>query len=147
MSRLTLVRSLALPALFLAGFVAAGCLFGSIRPAFGSPQTMKGPLRSASIPIADQAQESSPVRMAMLDAIHFYRSIISPTQGARCGFYPSCSAFGLHAVQHYGPLQGIMMTADRLTRCNLFKGPGPDYPLRPDGRLYDPVTANLLLER
>jgi putative membrane protein insertion efficiency factor len=147
MRRLTLVRSSDLPALLLAGFLAVGCLFGSISPAFGSPQAMKGPLQGASIPAVDQAQESSPVRMAMLDAIHFYRSIISPTQGGRCGFYPSCSTFGLHAVERFGPLQGVLMTADRLTRCNLFKQPGPDYLLRPDGKLYDPVAANLLLER
>jgi putative component of membrane protein insertase Oxa1/YidC/SpoIIIJ protein YidD len=50
-------------------------------------------------------------------------------------------------VQHHGALQGVMMTVDRLTRCNIFKQPGPDYYLRPDGRLYDPVAANLLKER
>jgi putative membrane protein insertion efficiency factor len=147
MRRLTLVRSSALPAVLLVGFLVVGCLSGSIGPAFGSPLTMKGPLPRASIPTIDQPQETSAVRIAMLDAIHFYRSIISPTQGERCGFYPSCSTFGMHAVQHYGPLQSVMITADRLTRCNLFKEPGPDYHLRPDGRLFDPVTANLLLER
>jgi hypothetical protein len=36
------------------------------------------------------------------------------------------------------------MTADRLTRCNIFKVPGPEYHLLPDGRLLDPVSANTL---
>ena len=82
--------------------------------------------------------------MLLGGAIRFYRNVISPTQGERCGFYPSCSTFGMHAVERYGSLRGVMMTADRLTRCNFFKEPGSDYLLRPDGRLYDPVTANLI---
>ena len=144
---LTALKSSASSPRFAAVLLAACCLYGSIVPALCSPLSMKGPPRSASIPSSDHLQESSVVRLAMLEAIHFYRSVISPTQGGRCGFYPSCSTFGMHAVQHYGPLQGVMMTADRLTRCNLLKKPGPDYYLRPDGRLYDPVSANLLLER
>jgi putative membrane protein insertion efficiency factor len=147
MSRLIVVKSSAMSALLLAGILGVGSLFGSIGPACGSPLTMKGPPRCASLPTADHPQEASAVSLAMLDAIRFYRNLISPTQGERCGFYPSCSTFGMHAVQHYGAVQGLMLTADRLTRCNLFKAPGPDYLQRPDGRLFDPVTANLLLER
>jgi len=125
----------------------AGMLVTTGMPAFGSPSTMKGPPRSAPIPPEEQVQSVSASKAVLLGAILFYRRIISPTQGARCGFYPSCSTFGLHAVQHYGPFKGGMMTADRLTRCNIFKQPGPDYYLRPDGRLYDPVEANLLREQ
>jgi len=115
-------------------------------PAFGSPYTMKGPPRTAPITTDVRQQPTSPAGVVLLEAILFYRRNISPTQGGRCGFYPSCSTFGMHAVQHYGPVKGGMMTADRLTRCNIFKQPGPDYLLRPDGRLYDPVEANLLKE-
>jgi hypothetical protein len=39
------------------------------------------------------------------------------------------------------------MTADRLTRCNIWKEPGPDYFLLPNGRLYDPISNNLLVEK
>lgn len=108
---------------------------------------MKGPANSLSLAPDVQTQPASPLRNVLLGAIHFYRQVISPTQGARCGFYPSCSTFGMHAVHHYGALKGSMLTADRLTRCNIFKQPGPDYYQRPDGRLYDPVEANLLKER
>ena len=123
----------------------AGMLVSTGMPAFGSPYTMKGPPRPATVtPSDDHSQPVSAPKNLLLRAIDFYRSIISPTQGARCGFHPSCSTFGLHAVQLHGALQGGMMTADRLIRCNIFKQPGPDYYLRPDGRLYDPVEANLL---
>ena len=126
----------------------AGILAANGMPAFGSPYTMKGPPRS--LPINAPGEQSPPVsasQAVLLKALNIYRRFISPTQGARCGFYPSCSSFGIHAVQHYGALQGVVMTADRLTRCNIFKQPGPDYYLRPDGRLYDPAEANLLKAR
>jgi putative membrane protein insertion efficiency factor len=117
----------------------------AVMPAFGTPYTMKGPPPALSVVAAD-GQPDSPAGMVMLAAISFYRRFISPTQGPRCGFYPSCSAFGLHAVRHHGPVTGGLMTADRLMRCNALKEPGPDYLLRPDGKLYDPVEANLLKE-
>lgn len=88
--------------------------------------------------------ETSAVRLVMLGAIDVYRKGISPLQGERCGFHPTCSSFGRQAVSKYGALQGVLMTADRLTRCNLFKEPGPDYLLLPGGRLFDPVSANTL---
>jgi len=116
-------------------------------PALGSSYTMKGPPRTAPVTVDAPEQPTSPAGTLLLGAIRFYRRVISPTQGARCGFYPSCSTFGMHAVQQYGPVKGGMMTADRLIRCNAFKTPGPDYYLRPDGKLYDPVEANLLREQ
>jgi putative membrane protein insertion efficiency factor len=114
--------------------------------AFASPYTMKGPPRGLTKLPDNSAQSVPSPGGILLGAINFYRRVISPIQGGRCGFYPSCSTYGMHAVQHYGALQGGMMTADRLTRCNIFKKPGFDYYLRPDGRLYDPFEANLLKE-
>jgi len=116
-------------------------------PVSASTYTMKGPPGSLSVIPVHQSKPVSVPGNVLLGAIQFYRRFISPIQGSRCGFYPSCSTFGLHAVQQYGPLQGGMMTADRLTRCNIFKQPGPDYYPRPDGRLYDPVGANLLMKQ
>ncbi len=39
------------------------------------------------------------------------------------------------------------MTADRLTRCNFFKGPDQDYFFLPDGLLFDPPSNNALSEQ
>jgi len=114
--------------------------------AFASPYTMKGPPPGLTKLPGNSTQSVSAPKVILLEAINFYRRVISPIQGGRCGFYPSCSSFGVHAVQHYGALHGGMLTADRLTRCNIFKEPGFDYYLRPDGRRYDPVEANLLKE-
>lgn len=125
----------------------AGLLLTSALPGFASPYTMKAPPAGTAITREVQVPPVSIAGNILGGAIQIYRRFVSPIQGGRCGFYPSCSTFGMHAVQHYGALQGGLMTADRLTRCNLFKQPGPDYYRRPDGRLYDPVEANLLKER
>jgi hypothetical protein len=90
------------------------------------------------------APESSVLQQVFIGAIDFYRGFLSPVSGARCGFSPSCSTFGRQAVKEYGPIQGVMMTADRLTRCNIFKGPDADYAALPNGRLFDPVSRNTL---
>jgi putative membrane protein insertion efficiency factor len=84
--------------------------------------------------------------LVFLAAIEVFQTRISPIDGHRCGFSPTCSAFGRQAVREYGPIRGVTMTADRLMRCNIFKEPGPDYPLLPDGSLLDPPSRNLLDE-
>jgi putative membrane protein insertion efficiency factor len=125
----------------------AVCLL-SPAAAFGSDFTMKGPREE--VRVADKAYEpeTSSVRVAMHGLIHFYQDFISSAGGPdRCGFRPSCSRYGYQAIQEQGPLVGIMMIGDRQTRCNIFKEPGPDYPLLPNGKLYDPVSNNLLFEK
>ena len=110
----------------------------------------KGPMKG---PHADNLQSSSTrepptscVQIAFIESIKFYQKRISPIGGNRCGFRPSCSRYGYEAVTTQGPIMGIMMTGDRLTRCNIWKSPGPDYFLLPNGRLYDPLSNNLLVE-
>ena len=115
---------------------------------WSSPATMKAPPLKALRPeiSAHQSPESSVARDVFLGAINFYRKVISPISGTRCGFSPSCSLFGHQAIKEYGSVQGVMMTADRLTRCNIFKGPDADYAPLPNGKLFDPVSYNALRE-
>lgn len=96
---------------------------------------------------AQQVAETSCVTLAFKTAIRFYQKTISPVGGVgRCGFRPSCSAYGYQAVSEYGPVIGLMLIGDRLTRCNIWKEPGPDYTLLPNGKLYDPPSKNVLHE-
>ncbi len=115
-------------------------------PVFASDLTMKGPASKRNPrPASGEQFETSCVRLACLGSIRFYQTRISPIGGVdRCSFSPSCSASGYQAIDEQGPAAGILITADRLTRCNIWKGPGPDYTLLPNGRLYDPVFKNLL---
>lgn len=66
-----------------------------------------------------------------------YREGVSPVDGPSCPFHPSCSRFARQAIGSHGLAAGILMTGDRLMRCN---GSGQDrYPrIAPEGRLHDP---------
>lgn len=55
-----------------------------------------------------------------------YRLLISPWLGANCRFYPSCSAYGLEAVQTFGALKGGWLTIKRLGRCHPWHAGGYD---------------------
>jgi len=131
----------------IACFLLFACLLLSASPGDCSAPAMNGPPATVVHRHHDRAEpDPSPFSLLLMGAITLYRSFISPTQGPRCGFFPSCSTFGLQAVREYGPVRGVMMTTDRLTRCNVLKGPGPDYYLLPNGKLFDPVSRNLLAE-
>lgn len=132
----------------IALILTAACLLAAAASAFCSDAAMKGPrIMTHRHIVGGPGPDTSTVKLVFLGAIDVYRNRISPIQGERCGFYPTCSAFGRQAVSEYGALQGVIMTADRLTRCNLFKEPGPDYFLLPSGRLFDPVSANTLIDK
>ncbi|MBK8167665.1 MAG: membrane protein insertion efficiency factor YidD [bacterium] len=72
----------------------------------------------------------------------FYRTCISPLDGAKCGYTPSCSRFGQDAIGRHG-LQGLLMTSDRLQRCHGCSG--SFYVHHPgSGLSLDPVADNRL---
>ena len=63
-----------------------------------------------------------------------WRRAISPIYGNVCRYYPSCSAYGLGAVQQFGVLRGGVMTGWRIVRCNPWaRGGIDDVPARMDG--------------
>jgi putative membrane protein insertion efficiency factor len=64
----------------------------------------------------------------LLALISVYRRWFSPLFGPRCRFIPSCSSYGLEAIQRHGPWRGGWLTLRRLSRC---------HPLTPCG--CDPV--------
>jgi len=45
---------------------------------------------------------------------------------AVCRFYPTCSCYGLEAVQKYGAIKGGALAAWRILRCNPFSKGGYD---------------------
>lgn len=58
--------------------------------------------------------------------IRAYRAVVSPLYGDVCRYYPSCSAYGLGAVQHRGLVVGSALTAWRIVRCNPWSRGGVD---------------------
>lgn len=47
-----------------------------------------------------------------------YRKLISPLYGDVCRYHPSCSRYGLEAIQQRGLIVGSALTLRRLGRCN-----------------------------
>ncbi|HEV2148796.1 MAG TPA: membrane protein insertion efficiency factor YidD [Longimicrobiaceae bacterium] len=63
---------------------------------------------------------------ALIGAIRFYQKGISPLTPPSCRFHPSCSQYGLEAVQRYGAAKGSWLTVRRLLRCHPFCKGGYD---------------------
>ena len=60
--------------------------------------------------------------------IKVYQKSISRMLPPTCRFYPSCSEYGVQALQKYGVFKGGWLTIKRIGRC---------HPFNPGG--YDPV--------
>ena len=71
-----------------------------------------------------------------------WSTYLSPVNGPACGFRPSCSGYSREAVRKYGAVKGVIMTSDRLQRCNACRNPAL-YPVTPEGYSYDSVSANV----
>ena len=62
----------------------------------------------------------------MVGAIRFYRKRISPLTPPSCRYYPTCSAYGLEAIERYGPARGGWLAFRRILRCHPFAKGGYD---------------------
>lgn len=58
--------------------------------------------------------------------IMVYRYLLSPLIGPRCRHLPTCSAYGLEALERYGAVKGLWLTARRLCRCHPWGTSGYD---------------------
>jgi putative membrane protein insertion efficiency factor len=109
-----------------------------------SPRSMRAP-EAKPISTVRIEKAETPTRRVFLSAITFFQKNLSPLDGPRCVFYPTCSHYAHLAIEHYGVLKGIAMSGDRLIRCNPSAMSGHDHPLLPSGRLYDPPARNAFL--
>jgi putative membrane protein insertion efficiency factor len=65
-------------------------------------------------------------RNTLIVFVLVYRKIISPLYGDVCRYYPSCSTYGLHSLQHLGVLRAIPLMGWRVLRCNPWSAGGVD---------------------
>ncbi|WP_433465487.1 membrane protein insertion efficiency factor YidD [Spirillospora sp. CA-142024] len=77
-------------------------------------------------PAQHQAGHPGPVAAVLILLVRAYRRFLSPLLGQQCRFQPSCSAYGLEALQVHGALRGTWLTARRIARCQPFHPGGHD---------------------
>lgn len=64
----------------------------------------------------------------LISLFRFYQKFISPMTPPSCRFYPTCSHYGVEALQTHGAIKGLYLTIVRILKCQ---------PLHPGG--FDPV--------
>lgn len=60
-----------------------------------------------------------------------YKRTLSPFVGNHCAYTPTCSMYSYDALEKYGVIRGLILTALRLLRCTPFAKGG-----------FDPVSEN-----
>ena len=67
------------------------------------------------------------MKTLFIKLILFYQNHLSGLKmGGTCKYIPTCSQYGLEAIQKYGAFKGGLMTIWRILRCNPFSKGGYD---------------------
>ncbi|MCD7832455.1 MAG: membrane protein insertion efficiency factor YidD [Lachnospiraceae bacterium] len=66
------------------------------------------------------------MKKILIRLIRFYQKYLSPMKRMRCPYTPTCSQYGLEAIQKYGAAKGSVLAAWRIMRCNPFSRGGYD---------------------
>ena len=67
----------------------------------------------------------------LIGVIKLYQKVISPLTPPSCRFYPTCSHYGIEAVEKHGALKGSWLAVRRISKCHPFHEGG-----------FDPVPDN-----
>lgn len=82
---------------------------------------------SAAIAVSrETGSHPSPLARLILLPIRGYRRFLSPALGARCRYYPSCSAYAEESVRDLGAIRGSILAVWRVMRCNPLSNGGLD---------------------
>ena len=66
------------------------------------------------------------MKKIVIALIKGYRKYISPMKSTKCPYFPTCSEYGLQAVEKYGVIKGGLLAFWRILRCNPFNKGGYD---------------------
>ena len=68
------------------------------------------------------------MKKLFIGLIKFYRKYLSGMKTTpTCKFIPTCSEYGIEAIEKYGALKGGLLTVWRILRCNPFSKGGYDH--------------------
>jgi putative component of membrane protein insertase Oxa1/YidC/SpoIIIJ protein YidD len=62
----------------------------------------------------------NPITLSFGGLLFLYQSTFSQQFSANCPFELSCSNFSKMSIQQFGLFKGVLLSADRLTKCNQF---------------------------
>jgi putative component of membrane protein insertase Oxa1/YidC/SpoIIIJ protein YidD len=62
--------------------------------------------------------EYNPVALVLKGALLGYQKIVSEQLARSCPYEISCSNFSKQAIQQFGVIKGVFISADRILRCN-----------------------------
>ena len=66
------------------------------------------------------------MKRVLIFLIKLYQRYVSPLKRTKCPYIPTCSQYGLEAIEKYGALKGSLLAAWRILRCNPFSSGGYD---------------------
>lgn len=68
----------------------------------------------------------TPLKSLLITLIRVYQKYISPLKPPSCRFTPTCSHYGIEALNKYGVIRGIYLTMLRIMRCHPWSQGGHD---------------------
>ena len=66
------------------------------------------------------------MKRILIFLIKLYQKYISPLKTTKCPYIPTCSQYGLEAIEKYGAIKGGFLAMWRILRCNPFSKGGYD---------------------
>jgi len=66
------------------------------------------------------------MKKILMFLIKIYQRTISPLTPPSCRFYPTCSHYGIEAIDKHGSLKGSWLAARRISKCQPFHAGGFD---------------------
>lgn len=66
------------------------------------------------------------MKKVLLALIKFYKAAVSPHMQKHCKYTPTCSQYGIEAIERFGAFKGTALTVWRILRCNPFSKGGYD---------------------
>ena len=67
------------------------------------------------------------MKKILIAGIRFYQKYISPMKSTKCPYFPTCSQYGLEAIEKHGAFKGSILAVWRILRCNPFSKGGVDH--------------------
>ena len=66
------------------------------------------------------------MKKILMFIIKIYQKVISPLTPPSCRFYPTCSHYGIEAIEKHGALKGSWLAIRRISKCHPFHEGGFD---------------------